>query len=95
MFLYILNGITYFFQECAVTGQKYTYQQLLVSIKNLSNSLRKILKLEKNDKVAILSKNSPDYVVSAFGIIRSGCILTTLNPLYTPGKQSFYILLVI
>lgn len=45
------------------------------------------MKLHKGDKVAIFSRNSPDYTVAALGIIRGGLIVTTLNPLYTPGKM--------
>lgn len=53
---------------------------------NLAKSLRKILKLQKGDKVAVISKNSPDYMLSIFGIMKSGLVTTSLNPLYTPGK---------
>lgn len=70
-----------------MTGKKCTYKQLLAKTRNLSKALRKTLKLQRGDKVAIISQNGPDYVISTFGIIRSGLIVTTLNPLYTPGMK--------
>lgn len=74
-------------KECAETGKKYTYQQLGDKTWKLSKSLRKIWKLRKGDKVAVFSKNSPDYMIATIGIIRGGMVVTTLNPLYTPGKK--------
>lgn len=75
-------------KECAETGKNYTYQELGDKTWKLSKSLRKILNLDKGDKVAIFSKNCPDYLVAAIGIIRGGMVITTLNPMYTPGKKS-------
>lgn len=40
--------------------------------------------------MAIISQNSPEYVVAVLGIIKSGLIVTTLNPLYTPGMKTIF-----
>lgn len=74
--------------ECALTGRKYTFQQLRKKSKNLSKSLRKKLKLQPGDVIAILLPNSPEYPIALLGALDSGLIITTLNPIYTPDEIS-------
>ncbi|RZB49892.1 AMP-binding domain containing protein, partial [Asbolus verrucosus] len=74
--------------ECAATGRKYTHGEVRTKATNLSRNLRKKLKLQKGDVVAILLPNSPEYIIIAIGALKAGLIVTTINPVYTPDEIS-------
>jgi long-chain acyl-CoA synthetase len=44
------------------------------------------LGLEKGDRVAIMLPNVPQYPVAVAGILRAGCVVVNVNPLYTPRE---------
>nr|CAI5829801.1 unnamed protein product [Callosobruchus analis] len=69
--------------ECSITGRKYTFEEVRVKSRNLSKSLRKKLKLEKDDIVAIFLPNIPEYIFCCLGIMEAGLVVTTMNPIYT------------
>ncbi|KAF2894355.1 hypothetical protein ILUMI_11819 [Ignelater luminosus] len=69
--------------ECGLTGRKYTYEELRIKSRNLNKSLRKKLKLQKRDVVAILLPNIPEYPICMLGSIEAGLTVTTINPAYT------------
>jgi len=48
--------------------------------------LRNMLKLDDGDRVGIISPNSTLYSSVVLGIIRAGCVCTTLNPIYSPEE---------
>ncbi|XP_044255602.1 4-coumarate--CoA ligase 1-like [Tribolium madens] len=74
--------------ECAATGRKYTYEEIQRKSINLNRNLRKKLKLEKGDVIAILLPNSPEFIIATSGALKAGLIVTTLNPIYTPDEIS-------
>ncbi|HXD05145.1 MAG TPA: long-chain-fatty-acid--CoA ligase [Burkholderiaceae bacterium] len=41
------------------------------------------LGLEKGDRVAVMMPNVPQYPVAVAGILRAGCVVVNVNPLYT------------
>lgn len=49
-------------------------------------SLRKKLKLQNDDKVAIILPNTPEYPCSILGVLQAGCIASMMNPVYTARK---------
>nr|CAH7765011.1 unnamed protein product [Callosobruchus chinensis] len=69
--------------ECSTTGRKYTFEEVRVRSRNLSKSIRKKLKLQKDDIVAILLPNIPEYIICCLGIMEAGLVVTTMNPIYT------------
>lgn len=71
------------FQECAITGRNYTYDQIITKSRNLNKSLRKKLQLQRNDVISVFLPNSPEFPIVVFGTLQAGLILTTLNPMYT------------
>ncbi|ENN82442.1 hypothetical protein HUJ04_010582 [Dendroctonus ponderosae] len=73
--------------ECAVTGRKYTYKQIMDYSLALNKSLRKKLKLQSGDIVAVLLPNVPEMPIATLGIFKAGLVVTTINPLYTPGES--------
>lgn len=75
------------FQECGVTGRRYTYGQVLDKSVKLSKSLIKRLKLHQGDVVALIVPNTPDYPIAILGILKAGLTLTCINPFYTPSEH--------
>ncbi|MEM8824947.1 MAG: AMP-binding protein [Pseudomonadota bacterium] len=52
--------------------------------------LREVAGLERGDRVALQMPNCLSFPVAAFGILKAGCVLVNVNPLYTAeemGKQ--------
>lgn len=76
------------FQECTISGKYYTYAELRSKSRNLSRFLRKKLKLQHGDVVAIVLANRPECAVAALGILEGGMTVTSVNPLYTTGKKN-------
>jgi len=50
--------------------------------------LRHELKLDADDRVAIQLPNCLSYPVAAFGILKAGCVLVNVNPLYTAAEMN-------
>jgi long-chain acyl-CoA synthetase len=71
-----------FSNRLAITfyNTKITYQQLLDMADRFASSLQRI-GVKKGDRVAIMLPNSPQYVVSYYGILRVGGIVTQINPM--------------
>ncbi len=40
----------------------------------------------KGDRVALMMPNTPQYPVAVAGILRAGCVVVNVNPLYTPRE---------
>lgn len=74
--------------ECAVTGRNYTFAQVRTKSKNFGDALRKKFNLEKENKIAILLPNIPEFNIVSLGALTAGLISTTINPLYTPDEIS-------
>ncbi|XP_063538471.1 uncharacterized protein LOC134747765 [Cydia strobilella] len=68
--------------ECAETKKSYTYEQLQHNTGIFATSLLKKFGLKQGDIVAIMLPNSPEFVVTALGIVQAGCTMTTINPIY-------------
>ncbi|XP_021201542.3 uncharacterized protein LOC110384553 [Helicoverpa armigera] len=68
---------------CAVTGLGYTYAQTHKMSISFAASLRTKLKLQNDDKVAIVLPNIPEYPVTILGVLQAGCIASMMNPIYT------------
>ena len=62
-------------------GASYTFGQTWAACRSLGRFLQDN-GLNKGDRVAIFSANSPEYFVAFFGILCAGGTVTTLNPLY-------------
>jgi long-chain acyl-CoA synthetase len=44
------------------------------------------LGLQRGDRVAIMLPNLPQYAVAVAGVLRAGCVVVNVNPLYTPRE---------
>ncbi|XP_022913348.1 uncharacterized protein [Onthophagus taurus] len=72
--------------ECGITGRNYTFDEVRVKSRNLNKTLRKKLKLQRGDVVALFLPNIPEFPICVFGSILAGLKVTTLNPAYTPDE---------
>lgn len=61
-------------------GQKTAYSELLHLANQFASSLQQ-LGVEPNDRVAIMLPNCPQYVISYYGILTAGAIVTQINPM--------------
>lgn len=58
--------------------RKYTYREIQKKAESLAQALLS-LGVKNKDKVGILLRNTPEFVISLFGIIRAGAIAVPLN----------------
>ncbi|VVC96528.1 unnamed protein product [Leptidea sinapis] len=72
---------------CAETKKTYTYKELRKNIDIFATSLRKKLGLQEKDVICLFLPNSPEFCLAALGILRAGCIATTMNPIYKDGDK--------
>lgn len=69
-------------------GSKLTFQELHDKSRDFAAFLQQDLGLKKGDRVAIMLPNVMQYLVALFGILRAGCIVVNVNPLYTERELS-------
>ncbi|WP_408007139.1 AMP-binding protein [Pseudalkalibacillus sp. A8] len=63
-------------------GKRITYGEVYESSLKMANQLRS-LGIQKGDRVAIMLPNSPQSVISYYGVLMAGGIVVQTNPLYT------------
>jgi long-chain acyl-CoA synthetase len=61
-------------------GRKITYQQLLGLSQGFTSSLQQN-QVQKGDRVALMLPNCPQYVISYYGVLGAGAIVTQVNPM--------------
>lgn len=71
-------------------GKEITYQRLGELADTFTAALQEA-GVKKGDRVAIMLPNCPQYVISYYGILQAGGIVTQLNPMLV-GKELEYIL---
>lgn len=86
----IPNSINLLFQVCALTGHGYTYAQTHRMSISFAASLRTKLKLQNDDKVAVILPNTPEYPCALLGVLEAGCIASLMNPAYTPREYQTF-----
>lgn len=69
-------------------GKELTYKELYRSALKFAGYLQKI-GIEKGDRVAIMLPNTPQAVISFFGILLAGGIVVQTNPMYTERELAF------
>ena len=71
-------------------GNTLTYKQIKEFSDSLAHSLVK-MGLTKDDRVALLLPNFPGYIISYYGILKAGCTVVPLNPLYTESELHYQV----
>ncbi len=67
---------------------RMSYRELDAQANQVAHSLRG-LGMGKGSKVAILSRNRPEYVTAFFGASRSGCVLVNVSVLYSAEELEY------
>lgn len=67
-------------------GKSITYRQLDQQSQAFAAYLQHDLGLKKGDAVAIMMPNLLQYPVALMGVLRAGCSVVNVNPLYTPRE---------
>lgn len=60
-----------------------TYQQINIATKAVASYLQNTLGLGRGDKVAVMMPNLLQTPISILGVLRAGCTVVNVNPLYT------------
>ncbi|MEM2928103.1 MAG: long-chain fatty acid--CoA ligase [Nitrososphaerota archaeon] len=87
---FLINSAKKYPKKVAIifNNKKISYSELKnLSIK-LANSLRNI-GVKKNDRVALFLPNCPQFVISYYGALMIGSIITALNPLFKEKEIEF------
>ena len=83
------NALKHPRQKCLIFNQKkISYRDLNNQVDKLSRGLIK-LGVNKGDRVAILLKNTPEYVINYFAILKAGAVVIPLNYMLAPGELKF------
>jgi long-chain acyl-CoA synthetase len=70
-------------------GKTLTYGELDAVSIQFASYLQNVLKLPKGTRVAVMLPNLLQYPVAVFGILRAGCVVVNVNPLYTPRELEY------
>ncbi|MGJ8604509.1 MAG: AMP-binding protein [Marivita sp.] len=78
------------FTTCLPNGMNGTlsFQQVDEMSDVFAVYLREVAGLEQGDRVALQMPNCLTFPVAAFGILKAGCILVNVNPLYTADEMA-------
>ncbi|MDC3413740.1 fatty acid--CoA ligase family protein [Aquibacillus sp. 3ASR75-11] len=77
------NKVAYVFHNAETT-----YQELEGAVTKFASSLKK-LGYEKGDHLALVTGNSPHFIIGLYGAIRIGVTVIPINPIYTPDEIGY------
>lgn len=69
-------------------GFEMTFKQLYEAVLKLANYLRE-LGIEKGDRVAVMLPNTPQAVISFYGVLFAGGVVVETNPMYTERELAY------
>ncbi|MDX5407779.1 MAG: long-chain-fatty-acid--CoA ligase FadD [Chromatiaceae bacterium] len=67
-------------------GKSISYRELDKQSTAFAAYLQSTLGLKKGDAVAIMMPNLLQYPIALMGVLRAGCVVVNVNPLYTPRE---------
>lgn len=71
---------------CGVTDRKYTYAELRDHSAAFAVRLQMQFRAQQNDVLAVCLPNIPEFPIASLGAMEAGLLVTTVNPMYTPGE---------
>jgi len=84
--LFRRSALKYSDSECTIfNGEKLSYQQ----VDGLSDRIARFLVdqgISRGDRVGIYLPNSPEFVISYYGILKAGGVVMALNPAFKPAE---------
>ncbi|MEH7275959.1 long-chain-fatty-acid--CoA ligase [Neobacillus vireti] len=87
---YLVDAANNFPEKTAIhfMGKEMTYKELYEESLSFASYLQQI-GISKGDRVAIMLANTPQSVISYFGILMAGGIVVQTNPLYTERELEY------
>ncbi|MFL0166876.1 class I adenylate-forming enzyme family protein [Candidatus Clostridium helianthi] len=73
-----------------IDKKNISYSDLYYKVLMISHNIKKI-NIVKEDKILLISENSPFFIESYFGIIKSGCTCVPLNPTLSKNDIEYII----
>lgn len=70
-------------------GHHTSYRALWEMVEALAGFLQQELALTKGDRVLLYMQNSPQYIISYYGILRAGGVVVPVNPMNQRGELHF------
>ncbi|HSA92871.1 MAG TPA: AMP-binding protein, partial [Terriglobales bacterium] len=64
--------------------ERVTYREVFERVNRLANALRQSLGVRREERVALLLHDTPDFAYGFFGAIRMGAVAVPLNTLLKP-----------
>ena len=71
-----------------ISGKILSYNELVERIGKVGSALMK-KGLQKDDVIALVSPNSIEFVIQFFATSAIGCVVSTMNPSFTPGEIAY------
>lgn len=71
--------------------QKKTYAELDAAVTMFASGLTQ-LGIKKGDNVALITGNSPHFLIGFYGTLRAGATVVPVNPIYTADEMSYILL---
>jgi long-chain acyl-CoA synthetase len=69
-------------------GAKFTYRALDDAANRFAHALLNF-GLKRGDRVALVLPNCPQFLISFYGALKAGAVVTAINPLYTPRELTY------
>lgn len=79
----------FFLQENGITGETYTYDQVITKTLKTASALKKA-GYRAGDTVAIFIRNSPEYLIIILAASALGLVISTVNSSYTSCKYQIH-----
>ena len=76
--------IVFVFQECGITGRKYSYDQVRSLTRRFGSSLVR-MGFKRGEVLGLVLPNIPEFPIALLGGAGVGMPVTTVNPIYTAG----------
>lgn len=73
--------------ECG--PERVTYRQVFERVNRVANALRQSLGVRREERVALLLHDTPDFAYGFFGVIRMGAVAVPLNTLLKPHDYEY------
>lgn len=70
-------------------GRKVSFRELKESVDRFSKALTELWDVRKGDVVALFLPNLPQFAIAYYGAIKTGAIVTPVNPLYTSRELAY------
>jgi len=71
-------------------NQQKTYAEFDAAVTIFANGLSK-LGIQKGDHIALITGNSPHFLIGFYGALRAGATIIPINPIYTSEEISFIV----